>query len=265
MIPAARKFSDDGGVLVSLDAAVPFLIALEQGAEGFWKLSPDKPAFAWQTDEMLKHIGLQYLFEPEKHSQGVRHAPTKILKSLADSLPDVNGRLDSRRVIPPDGAQYIPLIRSRRLDGIDVPGPLHVIKNANRTSIIGTTPIFTLGASPDFWKHSDATLSALAKRAMNIRSGKWTPAEYTRIVFVPTEMLAGKMLTLSNPGRATLTFDAVQLEHQRNPRTRCIGLGAGQEGHNNYPEAESRKWGGIRARPCLTSSYQATTPSGSCS
>lgn len=389
-IPAAKRFSDEGGVLVSLDAAVPFLIALEQGAEGFWKLSPDKPAFAWQTDELLKHIGLKYVYEPERHSQGVRHSPTPLLKAFADaSLPDVNGRLDSRWVIPLGGAQYVPLIRSRRLDGVDVPGPLYVIKNAGRTSIVCTSPIFALGASPDFWKHAEATLSAIAKLAMNIRAGKWAPAagdvvaldvhaapeakapldrasfdsvdpenakalarwglfngscmelgepatrgqaltvpsgseplafpqalepgasvnlelpapavfgdapgfirvrgaygetgaglkisagdnilwneqfiyidtqapgnfsrslsgvpaEFTRIVFVPTEMLRGKTLALSNPGRATLTFDAVQLELQPDPRLRCIGLGAGQEGRNNYPEAESRKWGGLR-------------------
>jgi hypothetical protein len=390
-ITVAKQFSNEGGVLVSLDAAVPFLIALEQGAEGFWKLSPDKPAFAWQTDEILKHIGLKYIYEPEKHSQGIRHSPTTLFKTLTDAtLPDVNGRLESRWVIPLENAEYIPLIRSRRMDGIDVPGPLYIIKNTGRTSIICTSPIFTLNASSNLWKHSETTLSAIAKLAMDIRAGKWTPvpeeivtldvyavpeaktpldrallgsvdpedaqalirwglfngscmelgalvkqgrsltvpldsepikfpkalepqssvtmevprqtafsdeipvfirvrgaygetgagleisvagnllwneqfnyidtrapgnfssslsgvpAEFTRIVFVPSEFLNAGAITIANRGQATLTFDAVQLEHQPFPRTRCIGLGAGQSGQNNYPFEESRKWGGLR-------------------
>lgn len=389
VIPATKKFSDEGGVLVSLDAAVPFLIALEQGNDNFWKLSPNSPPFAWQTDEVLKHIGLKYLFEPEKHSQGVRHTPTPLLNSLAGPFPSFNGRLDSRWVIPIDGAEYIPLIRSHRSDGLDVPGPLYVIKNGVRTSILCTSPLFTLNDSPALWSHSDATLAAVAKLAMNIRSGKWVPAredivaldlqatpeakspldrasfgsiepenaeslarwgrfngscmelgptakrgqslsvpamtsatvfpqalesaaavllelparvlsratpvilrvrgaytqtgaglkvslgdkvlwnelfnyidtkapgnfsgslsgvpaEFTRLIFLPSEMLNGNPLSISNPGSATLTFDAVQIEHQTNPRTRCIGLGAAQEGGNNYPVAESKKWGGLR-------------------
>ncbi|MGI5867891.1 MAG: hypothetical protein ACOX9C_00400 [Kiritimatiellia bacterium] len=389
-IPVAKRFSDEGGVLVSLEAGVPFLIALEQGKEGFWKLSPDKPTFAWQTYELLTHIGLKYIYEPERHSQGVRHSPTALLKAFADAdLPNVNGRLDSRWVIPLENARYIPLIRSRRMDGIDVPGPLYIIKNADRTSIVCTSPVFTLGASPDFWKDSEATLAAIAKLATAIRAGKWTPApdaivaldihaepeartpldrasfgsvdpenaqalarwglfngscmelggiakrgqsptvppsaattqfpsalepgasvglelpattaigdaptfirirgaytetgaglklaiggdilwnelfryidtrepgnfskslsgvpsEFTRIVFVPADRLGGKTLALSNPGHATLTFDAVQLEHQREPRTRCIGLGAGLGEKNNYPVEESKRWGGLR-------------------
>ncbi len=389
IIPSAKKFSDKGGVLVPLDAVVPFLIALEQGTDGLWKLSPPDPPFAWQTDEILKHIGLKYVYEPENHSQGVRHAPTKLLKSLANNLPDFNGRLESRWVIPIDGAEYIPLIRSRRSDGLDVPGPLYIIKNGSRTSILCTSSIFTLGTSPEFWKHSDATLAAIATLAMNIHSKQWTPtnddvvvldldakpeakmpldrasfnsiepedaqalarwgrfdgscmelgptvkrgeslsmsspsvtpvfpqaleseasvllelpssvftattpvflrvrgayaetgaelkislgdqilwneqfnyidtkapgnfsrnlsgvpAEFTRLVFLPPEMLAGKTLTIANPGNANLTFDAVQIEHQRNPRTRCIGLGSGNAESKNYPSEEAKKWGGLR-------------------
>lgn len=389
IIPSAKEFSDEGGVLVSLDAAVPFLIALEQDTDGLWKLSPPNPPYAWQTDELQKHIGLEYVYEPEKHSQGVRHAPTKLLKSLASDLPDFNGRLESRWVIPLDNAQYIPLIRSHRSDGLDVPGPLYVIRNGDKTSILCTSALLTLGTSPEFWKQSDATLAAIATLAMNIHSKQWTPtqddivaldldaapeakmpldrasfnsiepedaqalarwgrfdgscmelgptlkrgqsvsipspsgvpvfpqalesgasvllelpssvataktpvflrvrgayietgaglkislgdkvlwneqfnyidtqapgnfsrnlsgvpAEFTRLVFLPPEMLKDKTITIANAGNANLTFDAVQIEHQYNPRTRCIGLGSGNAESKNYPSEEAKKWGGLR-------------------
>ena len=390
LIPAAEKFSDNGGILVSLGAEVPFLIAMEQGSEGFWKLSPANPAFAWQTEELLNHIGLKYLFEPTKHSQGVRHRPTRLLKTLAPNLPDLNGRIESRWVVPVGEAEYIPLMGSQRADGIEVPGPLYLIKNGNRTSIICTSPILVFDTLPLFWNQSKTTLTAIASLASALRSGSCTilpgdhtridldakpelrtpldrpaygfvnpedaeplvrwglfngscmdlatalptgrtqtvasasssatlpqalaagssvlltlpdsasqqkdpvflrirgaysetgaglcvsignvvlwnesfiyidtktasnhssslsgvPSEFTRIIFVPHHLLSQThTLALANAGTQTLTFDAVQLELQKKPRTRCIGLGAGPDGTNRYPTDESKKWGGIR-------------------
>ena len=171
VIPTAEQFSNNGGILVSLGAEVPFLIAMEQGPEGFWKLSPASPPYAWQTEELLDFIGLKYLFEPTKHSQGVRHHPTRLLKTFAPNLPDLNGRIESRWVIPVGKAEYIPLIKSTRSDGLEVPGPLYIVKNGNRTSIICTSPIMVFNTLPQFWGQSTTTLTRIAALASALRSG----------------------------------------------------------------------------------------------
>ena len=174
---ALAKFADDGGVLISLDASVPFLIALEIDANGFWNLSPPAPPFAWQSDEILSRIGLKYIWDPARHSQGARHTITPLMREFAPALEDFQGRLESRWVVPAPGsdAEYIPLIASRRLDGVEVVGPLHIVRNGKRTALICTSPAFLLNAVPEFWPHSETTLAAVVKIAAALRSGDLKP------------------------------------------------------------------------------------------
>ena len=336
---------------------------------------------------MLSHIGLRYTYSPEMQAQGSRHSPSKLLSTYAPGLPETYGRIADRWVIPAKGAQYYPLMRSLRPDGLEVPSPLYVIRNGSRTSIISTYHAFTLGTSPAFWSRSKETLAAVAHIAADIRSGKltlsdaemaelavssppamhnplertasgsvepesatpisrwgrfdgsrfdlvpaitgddtmagvrvdtlpqsiapgtsasftvpqaaaaadapvflrirggyaqtgaglkvavgdtilwnetfiridtlapenysanlaFTPPEFTRIVFIPSDAIStNRLLTISNPGSAPVSFDAMQLEHQPHPRSRSIGLGAGQDGPNNYPASEAVRWGGLR-------------------
>ena len=172
-VDALKKFADDGGVLVSLDAAVPFLIALEIDANGFWNLSPPAPPFAWQSDEILSHIGLKYIWDPARHSQGAAHSITPLMRKFAPRLEDFKGRLESRWVVPAPGsdAEYFPLIASRRLDGVEVMGPLHIVRNGKRVALVCASPVFLLNAAPEFWSHSEATLAAVVEIAAALRSG----------------------------------------------------------------------------------------------
>ena len=72
--------------------------------------------------------------------------------------------------------------------------------------------------------------------------------EFTRIVYLPPAEGVGAALTLSNPGREPLYFDAVQIERRTAPaRQRLIGLGAGATGGgNHYPPELAKGWSGIR-------------------
>ena len=388
-VEALKEFSDKGGVLVALGAEVPFLIGIEPGADGQWVLSPREPKFAWETKELLKFVGLQYIFKVEMHNLGTTHLATPLLKQYLPEATDLRGRLSSRWILPLAGAEpraeIFPLLRSQRRDKADVPSQLYVVRYGQRHTIVSTSDVYTSEAQPTQWALGSKTLVALVRLAKDLHDrtitlkpemavqihedlavlptmpldrvatgsvepdhapvvSRWgrfdgsneefgpklaagekrelrvgapaeefpvaleagasvrlllpslgqgplffrvrgaytateaalkvtlgdndvlnesfvyidasgpsnfshslagVPCEFTRIAFIPPSQAVATVLTLSNPGKAALYFDAVQIERHTAPTPeRSVGLGAGYG--NNYPAEESQKWNAIR-------------------
>lgn len=69
-------------------------------------------------------------------------------------------------------------------------------------------------------------------------------SEFTRIVFIPPASPSPTVLTLSNPGKSAIYFDAVQIERRTQPApVRWIGLGGG---NGNYPAELAKTWSAAR-------------------
>ena len=175
-IAALKQFADEGGVLISLAADVPFLIAIEPGADGLWTMSPREPVFAWQTSEILNHIGLQYIFDPARHDQGVIHTSTSLFKQYLPEALDFRGKLSSRWIVPLNkkgqNGEIYPLIRSQRRDQVDVPPQLFVVRNNQRAAIVATGDFYTSDLRTRLWPLGRKTVSALARMARDLHEHK---------------------------------------------------------------------------------------------
>ncbi len=217
-IPALKQFADEGGVLIDLAADVPFLITIAPGnipAHGnnfAWVLSPSEPKFAWQTNDLLKHLGLAYLYKPALHDQGVIHTATPLFKRYLPQAPDLRGQLSSRWVVPLPGAQagqIYPLLRSQRRDGADVPPQIYIVRHHRATAIVTTSPAYTSNASPALWSLGRETLLALTRLAHDLHHGTvqlkpdmavTIPAEMTPLPPAPLDRFASGSI---NPDHAT--------------------------------------------------------------
>ncbi len=171
VLEPAKRFAEAGGVLVALDASVPFLLGVED-VEGRWRLSPQEPAFAWQTDALLKLVGQKYQYKPELHSQGVVHTPTALLKRYLPQAKAFSDRLESRWVVPVDGGEYFPLVLSTRSDKSVVPGGAYIARKGKYRAVIVTAPILTQGTDVALWPCSKEFVGALGKIARDLREGK---------------------------------------------------------------------------------------------
>ena len=170
LIAPIMQFSDRGGIVVSLGAEVPFLIKLDRKDDG-WRLSPQTPMYAWQTDAVMKHLGSVYKYDPSRHDQGVYHRPSRFFKQWASGIPELDGQLESRWVVPMDGAEYCPLIHSFRADGIEIPGPLYLIRCRGRVSIFCTSRIFVFDTDKDVWTNSEDVLAGISELIKALSSG----------------------------------------------------------------------------------------------
>ncbi|HVF09427.1 MAG TPA: hypothetical protein VNA16_01415, partial [Abditibacteriaceae bacterium] len=148
---------------------------------------PKEPRFAWQINDILSHFGLKYIFDPARHDQGVRHTAMPLLKKYLPNAPAIKRRLAGMWVVPfkvggGPGESY-PLVRSQRLDGMDVPPQLFVVRNAMRTAIVSFSPLFTGGdivgagvgltaEDAKLWPLERETVVALARLAGDLRRGK---------------------------------------------------------------------------------------------
>ncbi len=170
-----KKFLDDKSVLVALHAEVPFLVAIAKDKDGSWTMSPDTPTFAWQTEELLTYAGGKYFYNPAFHGIGRKHTVTPLFKSYLPAAPELAMQvLDTRFVVPWQGGEYYPLIRSLRLDGRDAMPQLWVMRNRGRTSVVCGSPIWTGNAKPEIWALSDQTVVAMTRLACDLRRGKAT-------------------------------------------------------------------------------------------
>lgn len=138
-LDSLKRFANEGGVLVALDARMPWVVAMELGPDAAWRLSPREPKFAWQTQDLLNHLGLEYLYDPPRHDTGVRHVLSDLgNKYLAGAFQDLNALRPGLWVLPLGGARYVPLIRTRRADGADVVPLVAMVESGSIKSIVCT-------------------------------------------------------------------------------------------------------------------------------
>lgn len=180
-LSAIKTFTDAGGVLIVIDAQVPFVIAVGQRTDGRWIPAPMEPKFAWQIDELHKHFGIRYMYREEMHDQGVIHPITPLFRKYMGNveLPgELRRKLGSRWVVPDtrqgDGGTIYPLIRSKRRDEVDVPPQLYVVQNGNRHLIVCVDKRFISPAKSELWAFGDQTLAAIVTLAKDLRDQKVT-------------------------------------------------------------------------------------------
>jgi hypothetical protein len=170
-----KQFADDGGVLVSLSDVVPFLIAVEPDPQGQWVLSPAQPKFAWQTTELLAHVGLHYVYKPDEPEQTVAETVTPLLKHYLAQAVDLRGKAPDHCItqLTSDGqrGEIYPLLRSMRRDGADVTPALYVARNGKRNAIICDDPMYVSDSQPKRWPFGRRTLLALATLAKDLHDG----------------------------------------------------------------------------------------------
>ncbi len=186
---AILRFLDGRGVLVALNAAIPFLIAIEpEPTEPLWTMSPRQPTFAWQSKQILESLGMQYVYQPRLHDQGFDHTATALLQKYLPEAGDILGRrLPGRWLVsipttdPGDG--YYPLIRSRRLDGLDVTPQVYVVRRGARTAIVASSGIFSAGDDPAlFAAGGEKMVVALARLGADLQSGELSLDPANRLV-----------------------------------------------------------------------------------
>ena len=171
-IPALVAFADQGGVLMALDARIPFLVAIAPDADGRWTMSPPAPKFAWQTEEVLGPLGGRYIFSPGHHDQGMVHTATPLLKRYLPDAPDLRGvQLRGNFIVPDGGGVFYPLLRSRRNDGLDTTPQMWVMRRGRRTAIISASARYTSSAETNLWPLGRATVFALARLAQDLHDG----------------------------------------------------------------------------------------------
>ena len=178
-IKAMQQFADDGGVLVCLGSNIPFVVAIEPEKDGKnWTMSPNQPAFAWQTGDILNYFGGKYIYNPGMHDRGVNHTPTELLKKYVPAAPAITNKILPSRFVPPydDAAnnthgEYYALLRSVRADDRDTTPQMWVMKNGKRLAIISSSTIFTSNSDPALWPCSEKTVVAFAQMAKDLRDG----------------------------------------------------------------------------------------------
>lgn len=172
-IEAYRSFADAGGVLVALGAKVPFLMALARNPDGTWTMSPKTPLFAWQDPAILAHFHAKYVYDPNRHDQGIVHTPTELFKKYLPQAPNLPRQRLRGWFIPPYGeGEYYPLIRSQRFDGRDVTPQLFVVQRGQRHAIFCLNEWYTDASQPELWGLSRETVVALARLAADLRHGR---------------------------------------------------------------------------------------------
>lgn len=184
-IEALKRFGDAGGVPVALGDTVPFLIAVEKGPDGLWRMSPMEPRFAWQTNEVLSYFGVKVLYDTTRHDQGRRFTATPLLTRYLPDAPDPTGSFPHRWVVPvtsggPPG-EFFPLVRARRVDGADVSPQVFIARRDGRCAILCLNAVFTNAARPDLWAKSDALLVAMARIAHDLKTGQLQLSDDMRI------------------------------------------------------------------------------------
>lgn len=174
---ALQTFADAGGVLVALGGKIPFGTAVEPARDGQWQMSPMQPAFAWQVSDILMQFNTRYVYKPAMHDQARRFPATPLLKRYLPQAKDLEGTLQTWWIPTfPDvsgGApgEYYPLIRSLRLDGVDVTPQLTVVRCGKRHAVYCLNAFFSDGSQPELWPYSRELLTALARLCRDLKSG----------------------------------------------------------------------------------------------
>ncbi len=175
-IQAYKSFVEKGGVLVSLGAKIPFLIAIAKETDGSWTMSPKTPAFAWQSMEILKLFNMKYVYNEAMHDKGVEHAPTQLLKNYLPDAKEIKGNIRGWWMIPYSDAsgkgEVYPLIRSKRLDGLDTTPQIFIAKKGENKAIFCLNEWFTDESDTKRWTSSKELVVAFAKIAKDLKDKK---------------------------------------------------------------------------------------------
>jgi hypothetical protein len=175
VLPTLRTFAESGGVVMNLGGKIPLVNRIARRADGTWTVAPETPAFAWQTDEVLGLFGVRYVYSPPHHDLARRFTATPLLRRYVPGAGDLAGMLENwwLPTVTVDGAtgEYYPLIRSQRVDGVDVTPQVAIVRAGKRHAILCLNPLFTVGTKPELWRHADELLKALARIACDLRSG----------------------------------------------------------------------------------------------
>lgn len=174
-IPNLLAFAEQGGVLMALDARIPFVVAIAPDQDGNWTMSPQEPKFAWQSETILNAIGGSYIYSPGLHDAGVHHTATPLLKKYLPDAPDIpNAKLRSNFIPAANGGMYYPLLRSQRYDGQDTTPQMWVMRKGKRTAIVSCSDRYTGCTETNVWPIGHATLVALAHLAQDLHRGTLT-------------------------------------------------------------------------------------------
>jgi hypothetical protein len=168
-VPAIKSFADGGGVLVALGTNVPFLIAIEPEADGYWTMAPKTPQFAWQRKDISDVYGLKYIWRPNLHDSGAVHDPSPLLLQYLPTAKTIRRTLPSRWIISGDGAKMYPLLGSRRPDGVAVSPQIYIAQKGAHTAIIAAPRFNTTGVAG--FALPDDTIAALVKIGGDIKRG----------------------------------------------------------------------------------------------
>ncbi len=193
-IPNLQAFSQGGGVLVALGGRTPFNTAIAKKANGNWTYSPETPQFAWETGEISQNVGLRYLYRPGLFDSGTKHTATPLWKRYLPAATDFSGKLPSSWLVPWEGGEFYPLLRSQRADGADVTPQIFIARKDGRSAVISTSDKWTKG--DENWKFGPQTTVALVKIATDLGSGalKLSPAAKIEIPadLAPPQPLLGR-------------------------------------------------------------------------
>jgi len=174
-LPAIKSFAAKGGVLVSLGAKIPFLIAMEKEKDGFWTMAPKTPAFAWQSVEVLGLYGMRYVYNETMQDKGVEHNPTSLLEKYLPAARPIKGNVRGWWIIPTEtgGAKGLvyPLVRSKRADGVDTTPQIFIAKSGSKHAIFCLNEWYADGSKPALWPCSKELVLAFAKIAKDLKSG----------------------------------------------------------------------------------------------
>lgn len=184
-IPAFKDFTAKGGVLVSLGAKIPFLIAIVKESDGFWTMSPKTPSFAWQSTEVLGLFNMKYVYNEAMQDKGAEHRATDLLKRYLPGAKDIDGNIRGWWIVPTESAggkgEIYPLIRSKRVDGQDSTPQIYIAKSGSRHAIMCLNEWFTDGSKPDLWPVSKELVVAFARIAKDLKDKKLDLSKETRI------------------------------------------------------------------------------------
>lgn len=193
-VDAYVRFLDAGGILVALASPNLFEIKIAQDAAGAWKLSPEEPRFAWQTDAVHSALGMQFRSETAMAQAGVRHTPSPLLRAYLPEASEVLRPLTARWFTPTN-AVFHPLVRSQLASGEDYTPQVFLCVSGARRAILCSSGFWTAGPDTDQtlgvggqfrssgfrpggagsevgeWPHGRAMVVAFARLAADLRAG----------------------------------------------------------------------------------------------
>ncbi len=203
-IESLKQFTDQGGVVVVLAAKIPWLMGVETSGTGKdrqWRLSPANPRFAWETQDLLRHVGMRYVYSPGQHDQGRHHHATELLKKYWPQVPMIAEQmLPHRWVIPMTTDQgtgeVYPLMRSFRMDDRETMPQVWVARLGKHMAVISGSDLFTGNSNPALWSAGREMVSAMVRLAGDLRHGKVNLNDFEKSVISDRTPPPGPLTTM---------------------------------------------------------------------